>query len=223
MTSQAFSKQVETLVGLAYPAMLGMTEEVFAESLAPLGRQAPLESEERTGHVPFVLVVNSPRAPISAMLPLAKRRGKVPVEKLYPRSPSEFTTIPNVTLPEGEAYLLVDVNRGAEYLNVTPDAALASMLEAGRSPLTLAEGVALLTHIPDLLQPNNCFSLLASRCGDKRVPALWLSEGRPKLGWCWAGNPHTWLGSATCAKRSGSVNLHASALGDALCLPNEHP
>lgn len=166
-------------------------------------------------HVPFVLVVNSRRAPIAAMLPLAKRQGKAPVEKLYPRSLPDFTTIPQVTLPEGEAYLLVDVNRGTDYLNITPDAAYVSILEAGRSPLTIAEGVALLTHVPELLQPNNCYSLLASRCGDKRVPALWLSEGRPKLGWCWAGNPHTWLGSASCAKRMGSVTLRASALSDA--------
>ena len=36
MTSQAFSKQVATLVDLAYPAMFGMAEEAFAESLAPL-------------------------------------------------------------------------------------------------------------------------------------------------------------------------------------------
>ncbi|WP_371413026.1 DUF5701 family protein [Thiomonas sp. X19] len=61
--------------------------------------------------------------------------------------------------------------------------------------------------MPDFLQPNHCFSMLASRCGDKRVPALWLSESRPKLGWCWAGNPHTWLGSASCANRVGVVRL----------------
>ncbi|MFE9203891.1 DUF5701 family protein [Micromonospora sp. NPDC007230] len=24
-----------------------------------------------------------------------------------------------------------------------------------------------------------------------------MSQGAPKLGWCWYGNPHTWLGSAT--------------------------
>ncbi|WFF07707.1 DUF5701 family protein [Micromonospora sp. WMMD1076] len=29
------------------------------------------------------------------------------------------------------------------------------------------------------------------------MPALWISQGAPKLGWCWFGNPHTWLGSAT--------------------------
>ena len=86
--------------------------------------------------------------------------------------------------------------------------------EAGATMLAVAdieEGVALLTHFPEFLQPNNCCSLLASRCGDKRVPALWLSEGRPKLGWCWAGNPHTWLGSASCAKRSSAVELPVAA------------
>ena len=36
---------------------------------------------------------------------------------------------------------------------------------------------------------------------DQRVPAFWISEGRPKLGWCWDRNPHTWLGTASCATR----------------------
>jgi NhaA family Na+:H+ antiporter len=45
-------------------------------------------------------------------------------------------------------------------------------------------------------------SLLGSRAGDRRVPALWLRRGHPKLGWCWAGNPHTWLGSASCGGRA---------------------
>ena len=43
--------------------------------------------------------------------------------------------------------------------------------------------------------------LLASRCGDKRVPAIWISAGAPKLGWCWDGNPHTWLGAASAGAR----------------------
>src|SRR5690606_41079335 len=97
------------------------------------------------------------------------------------------------------------IERGEEYLNVTPDDAFEAIVARGRSPLTMAEGVALLTHYPQFLQPNRCFSLLASRAGDKRVPALWLSAGRPKLGWCWAGNPHTWLGSASAATRIGAA------------------
>ncbi|WP_407937642.1 DUF5701 family protein [Mycobacteroides franklinii] len=34
-----------------------------------------------------------------------------------------------------------------------------------------------------------------------RVPAIWISDGRPKLGWCWDRNPHTWLGMASCRGR----------------------
>jgi hypothetical protein len=52
-----------------------------------------------------------------------------------------------------------------------------------------------------VLKTANAFSLLGSRRGDRRVPALWLSGGRPRLGWCWAGAPHFWLGSASCAER----------------------
>jgi hypothetical protein len=62
----------------------------------------------------------------------------------------------------------------------------------------------LITHFPDILQKNNGFSLLDSRCGDRRVTALWISGGKLKLDWCWAGNPHTWLDSASCEYRIGS-------------------
>ena len=36
---------------------------------------------------------------------------------------------------------------------------------------------------------------------DRRVPALWISEQAPKLGWCWDGNPHSWLGLASAGSR----------------------
>ncbi|HZI97726.1 MAG TPA: DUF5701 family protein, partial [Actinomycetales bacterium] len=63
------------------------------------------------------------------------------------------------------------------------------------------------------LERNRCFMLAGSRCGDRRVPALWISSGTgkdgtanrgaPKLGWCWAGNRHTWLGHASAGSRDG--------------------
>lgn len=209
MTNRAFAEQVETLVRLGYPAMLQVPVQTFIDSLAVLESHLPKTQDNAVGQVPFVIVINSQRSPVELTLPLAQRNGKVPVENLHPKKPEDF--VPEVALPSGEAYLLVDIDRGTDYLNITPDAAQSAITKAGRSPLTVAEGIAVLTHAPDLLQPNKCFSLLASRCGDKRVPALWLSEGRPKLGWCWAGNPHTWLGSASCAARVGAASLHAAA------------
>jgi hypothetical protein len=72
-----------------------------------------------------------------------------------------------------------------------------------RTPLTVDEGIAFVTQFPGALEKNKCFSLVGARCGDRRVPTLWISQGAPKLGWCWAGNPHTWLDSASCAGRAG--------------------
>jgi hypothetical protein len=114
-----------------------------------------------------------------------------------------FAPLEAVELPDGAAYLVADVDTGRDTLNVTPDDALERIVADGRSPLTIDEGLALVTHFPQLLVDANCFSLLGSRCGDRRVTALWLSEKRPRLGWCWAGNPHTWLGSASCGARIG--------------------
>ena len=42
--------------------------------------------------------------------------------------------------------------------------------------LTIEEGIALVTHYPEAAARNAGFSLLGSRCGDRRVPALWISE-----------------------------------------------
>jgi Family of unknown function (DUF5701) len=119
---------------------------------------------------------------------------------MEPGDLARFHPIDGLEIPEG-SYVLADVDTGRDTLNVTPDAALETILAQGRSPLTLEEGLALLIHNPEVLKTENAFSMLGSRCGDRRVTALWLSRGRPRLGWCWAGNPHTWLGSASCATR----------------------
>ena len=85
---------------------------------------------------------------------------------------------------------------------MAPRDALAAILDAGRSPLTLEEGVAVLLAHPGILRERNCYQMLGSRAGDKRIPSLWVTkDGRPRLGWCWEGTPHTWLGAASCARR----------------------
>ena len=89
----------------------------------------------------------------------------------------------------------------------------------GRTPLTVHEGICWLLQEPAALERNHCFMVVGSRRRqgarlDRRVPALWISggserdggrarRGAPKLGWCWAGNRHTWLGFASAAGRIG--------------------
>nr|WP_157857446.1 DUF5701 family protein [Streptomyces yerevanensis] len=48
------------------------------------------------------------------------------------------------------------------------------------------------------------------RSGDRRVPAIWISQKTPKLGWCWEGNPHTWLGMASAGDRRATTGSSGS-------------
>lgn len=210
----AIVAQVQRLVALGYPKRLGMTVEAFEAALRPLQAHAPAEWTDVDiggGLVEAALVVNVPRLPVRVTLPLVERNGHGAVERLYPKKPEDFLPIPTVPMPAGEAYLLLGVDRGNATLNAVPADAARALARAGRSPLTVEEGVSVLLQWPDFLQPNRCFMMLGSRCGDRRVPALWLSGKQPKLGWCWEGNPHTWLGFASCASRSPGVWLNRPA------------
>jgi Family of unknown function (DUF5701) len=149
--------------------------------------------------IPAVTVSKSElRSPARAMarVRLGKEHGFTDTDDL-----DRFVPVSGLELPETPVYEVLDVDTGSDMRNVTPDDALETILAAGRSPLTVAEGIALVMQCPAVLANRDAFSILGSRCGDRRAPAIWVSNGRPRLGWCWAGNPHTWLGSASCGRR----------------------
>jgi hypothetical protein len=186
-------EQLQDLVDRGYPQAAGMTEGAF-RALA-----AGLETDDEEA----VLVVSTAVVPAEeqvARTALASRTGPRP----------GFTTMddlprwaPVVEVPDAPLWLVHDVDTGAATLSVRPDDALPGILASGRSPLTLEEGLAVVARHPQWLKERNCFEMLGSRAGDKRVTGLWVSGGRPRLGWCWGGNPHTWLGMATCSRRTG--------------------
>lgn len=155
------------------------------------------------GKLPFVIVVTSKLISAEKMMILVEREGKKGVTILRPLTSQHFTTLDSVRIPDSPIYLLVDIDRGKESLNVRPNEAITRITDQKRSPLTIDEGIAIVTQYPEFLIKNNCFSLLASRTGkDQRVPAIWINgKKEPNLGWCWDGNPHTWLGSASCKQR----------------------
>ncbi|WP_439519304.1 DUF5701 family protein [Hydrogenophaga sp.] len=207
---KSFDEQVDQLVKLGYPEMLDCTAEVFRQRLSRLRAHLPegapgLKVQE--GTIGYVLIINSAAAPVEKTLPLVERDGRTAVEGLRPCTPADFRPIADLPIPDGQAYLLMDIDRGNESLNEVPNAAHMQIRSEGRFPLTIEEGVSVVTQYPEFLQPNRCFMMLGSRGSDKRVPALWLSAKRPKLGWCWEGNPHTWLGFASCRTRSPAVEL----------------
>ena len=129
----------------------------------------------------------------------------------------DFTPISGLAIPELPLYLVLGPTRGDELRNASPVEALAAITGAVRTPLTLNEGISWLLQDPTVLQPGACFMTIGSRRhtapgqADGRCPAIWISRGTgrdgptrrnaPKVGWCWAGNRHTWLGHASAAGR----------------------
>jgi hypothetical protein len=218
-----FDRQLENLLHKQYPQAAGISESDFMQLLEPLRvHAAKLEQckpDFELGKLPFVIVVKSDLVSSEDAMAKLEFKRKPGVISMYPLEPKQFKAIASLTVPSSQAYLLVGIDRGKDSLNVAPELALETIQTLNRSPLTIDEGIAILTHFPDFLVKNNCFSMLGSRCGDRRVPALWISANAAKLGWCWDGNPQTWLGSASCAARVGcdgvrsGVAVAASGMG----------
>ena len=199
-----FDRQIDALVMTGLPEALELAEECFRASVEPLRDLLPAPEPGGTG-IPFVVVV--PHLPVVRVLEAVHAVGGSGFTTIADEDLARFRPLPELEVPSGP-YLLLDVDPGGDTLNVPPAEVLQRMTATRRSPLTIAEGLAVLVSDPGVLRSRNCFSLLGSRAGDKRVPALWVSARRPRLGWCYQGAPHTWLGSASCAGRVGERSPH---------------
>jgi hypothetical protein len=203
----------------ALPSLHDQAERLIALGVAEL---AGLSAEElRAATEPGVpdtlLVIHPDRLAAGALAPYLRRRDKPGFVVTDMPDVDEFRPIPEAVLPTTDLYLVTAPDRGDRLANWSPDEALPELLGAGRTPLTLAEGIHWLLQQPDVLERNHCFMTIGSRLRksntrlDARTPALWISNGTgrdgtgnreaPKVGWCWAGNRHTWLGFASAAER----------------------
>lgn len=164
-----------------------------------------------------LLVIHPDRAPASWLAPLLSHRDKAGFVVVDMTDVDEFTPIPEAAGPTATVYVLTGVDRGDHMVNWSPEEALPAIVASGRTPLTLGEGIQWLLQQPTMLERNRCFMTIGSRRRkaknhfDARTPAIWISNGTgrdgaanrdaPKVGWCWAGNRHTWLGFASASQR----------------------
>jgi hypothetical protein len=165
-----------------------------------------------------LLVVHPELAPASALVPLLRVNDKPGFVVTDMSDVDAFRPISSVSLPDAPLYLVRDPDRGDAMANWSPDEALGAIADAGRTPLALTEGLHWLLQRPDVLARGRCFMTIGSRRPkpggslDARTPAVWISNGTgrdgpanrnaPKVGWCWAGNRHTWLGFASASGRT---------------------
>ncbi|WP_435736794.1 DUF5701 family protein [Cellulosimicrobium sp. PMB13] len=210
----SLADQAERLVALGVPALAGLTDDSVRVAAAELAATTPSGS---------LLVVDPSLAPPSVLAPLLRlpvrggeKEGFVVVDMA---DVDRFAPIDGLDTPGGAVYAVTAVERGDEMANWSPDEALPEITGRGRSPLLLAEGIHWALQVPGVVARNHCYMTVGSRLRkpggtlDTRTPAIWISNGTgrdgrerrgaPKVGWCWAGNRHTWLGFASAASRHG--------------------
>ncbi|WP_030854380.1 DUF5701 family protein [Streptomyces sp. NRRL F-4474] len=206
ITLPPLASQAERLIELGVHELAGTTAEglrAFAED----GGGA----DDNT-----LLAVHPGLVPASALAPLLQLNGQsgfVVVDM-----PDVDLFAPHgVDLPDAPLYLVTGVDRGDHMANWSPEEALPALTEEHRTPLLLTEGIHWVLQQPDALERNHCFMTIGSRLRkaggalDTRTPAIWISNGSgrdgrerrnaPKVGWCWWGNRHTWLGFASATGR----------------------
>ncbi|MFI9786370.1 DUF5701 family protein [Kitasatospora sp. NPDC051984] len=202
----SLTMQAERLIELGVPELAGLSAaevRAFAEA-AETGDGA-------------LLAVHPDRAPASALTPLLRRDDRPGFVVVDMPDVDDFAPLDTVALPDSPLYLLTGVDRGDRMANWSPDEALPALTDEARTPLLLTEGIHWVLQQPDALERNRCFMTIGSRLRkpngtlDARTPAIWISNGTgrdgrerrnaPKVGWCWAGNRHTWLGFASATGR----------------------
>jgi len=204
-------RQVERLVALGVHERAGLSAQELRGAAAALSTGG----DERS-----VLALDPALAPASVLAPLMSRAARPGFIVVDMTDVDEFAPLDTVAVPESPVYLVRSPDRGDEMANWSPHEALPAILAAGRTPLLLTEGITWVLQQPEILQPGTCFMTIGSRLRrpggrlDARTPALWISggtgrdgvarRGAPKVGWCWAGNRHTWLGFASGAGRVGA-------------------
>lgn len=195
--------QANRLIDLGVHHLMGWPTDRLRAAAKPVGGQAPL------------LVVHPDLVPASALAPLVRHDDKPGFVVADMTDVDEFTSV--APLPDSPLYLVDDLDRGDDMANWSPDEAAPAIASAGRTALTLTEGLCWLLQRPDVLERGHCYMTIGSRkrkptgALDTRTPAIWISNGTgrdgavrrdaPKVGWCWAGNRHTWLGFASASTR----------------------
>ncbi|MDZ7886767.1 MAG: DUF5701 family protein [Mycobacterium sp.] len=201
-----------------------LTDQLTALLDAGVAEAAAINADELCGYAaalpdePGAVIAVHPRlAAARALAPLLRHDDKAGFVVTDLTDLEAFEPIAGVAIPDTPLYLVHDVDRGDDMRNWSPQESLPVIAERERTPMTIAEGISWLLQEPERLEAQHCFMTIASRKPargglDARTPAIWISggtgrdgianRGAPKVGWCWAGNRHTWLGMASVSRRS---------------------
>ncbi len=148
-----FSDQISRLIEKKYHIMAKLSESEFINGqIIPLKQlldKYDIDTTVRENRIPFLVVVPHNVVPLSYQLESV--RMVVNKKKLeYIIKPEWFTNAPGVSTPN-KTYVLIDVETGSAMINTPPKKCVQIFNNEGRFALTIDEGIALITHFPEVL------------------------------------------------------------------------
>ena len=151
-----FTEQVERIIERKFHTIANLSKSDFiSRYLTPLREllvTVDIEAVSRENRKPFLLVVPHRIVPLSFQLESV--REQVNQKQLeYIIKPEWFENAPGVSTPS-EPYLILDVDTGHNMLNISPEKFVNKFNQEGRFALTIDEGLALITHFPEVLESH---------------------------------------------------------------------
>jgi hypothetical protein len=149
-------QQAQTVIERNFPVSAHLSESDFLNRyILPLKQllvESTASSKAKENRVPVLLVV--PRAIVRLSYQLERVSERIqdsgPEQILQPEW---FENAEGVSTPE-TPYLLLDVETGYAMRNTTPKKCTKTFADEGRFALTIDEGIALITHFPEVLESH---------------------------------------------------------------------
>lgn len=151
-----FTDQTNRIIERKYHIIANLSEADFVQRyinpLKELLVSLDVDTEFRENRIPLLLIVPHNIVPLSYQLETI--REILDEKKLeYIIKPEWFENANGVLTPD-KPYLLIDVETGYAMKNITPKKCVKTFKEAGRLALTIDEGIALITHFPEVLESH---------------------------------------------------------------------
>jgi hypothetical protein len=153
---ELFYQQIKTIIEKKFHVPTGLSESDFINRhIMPL-KQLLVENDNDTktdeSRIPILVVVPHTIVPLSYQLERIRESiNDIQLEHII--KPEWFENAQGVSTPD-KPYLLVDVETGYAMKNITPRKCVQSFRDAGRFALTLDEGIALISHFPEVLESH---------------------------------------------------------------------
>ncbi|MFP3867835.1 MAG: DUF5701 family protein [Desulfobacteraceae bacterium] len=149
-------KQVNRIIANKFHLAAGLSEAEFISNyikpLEPLLGNIEGGTELTGNRLPILIVVPHNIVSLSYQLK-SVRESLNDTQMEYIIKPEWFKNAKEVMTPD-QPYLLGDVETGYAMINTAPKRCVEALHQQGRFPLTIDEGLALITHFPEVLESH---------------------------------------------------------------------